>query len=110
MKLSLQVRLLTLLLCLALPSCASMTRILEIEPSAPAQSDVVRILCARGKEGFFLYGPVYYNKLDTPLTTKLITAHNDAWDAATKKGSLCGGVAKPDFGSATFGGTAWGVK
>lgn len=97
---------LTALLCLA--NCATMTRILEIDPPGPTQTEAVRILCAKSKEGFFIYGPVYYHESDTEITKALVAAHNDAWDSATQKGQLCGGVTKPNFGEIPFGKTTWG--
>lgn len=95
-----------MLLCLlTLASCETLTSIVSTEPASPAQSDVVRILCARNAAGNFIFGPVLYSKLDNPITQRGAQAHNDAWDAATKSGELCGGM-----GTAPFGGMKWGTK
>lgn len=99
-------RLLTMLLSLStLVSCETLTGIVSTEPAPPSQTDVVRLLCARNSAGNFIFGPVLYSKLDNPITQRGAQAHNDAWDAATKKGELCGGM-----GAAPFGGMKWGTK
>lgn len=97
---------LALLLTPMLASCASLTAIVATEPAPATKVEVVRLLCARDKDGNFLFGPVGYSSQDTKLTIRFVQAHNDAWDAATEKGQLCG--VKAVLGTTPFGGLKWG--
>lgn len=86
---------------LILTSCQTLTSIIGTDP-APAQSDVVRLLCARSENGDFIFGPVELSRRDTEETRRQVEARNDAWDAATNEGKLCG------LGTENFGKLKWG--
>lgn len=85
---------------LSLAACQTLTNIIETEPPKPSEASAVRLLCARDETGAFIFGPVELSRQDTEGTRRQVEARNDAWDAATKDGKLCG---------LEFGKLKWGV-
>lgn len=93
--------LLTAIVCLlTLASCQTLTSIIATEPERPTEAQAVRLLCTRDEHGEFIFGPVALSRADTQETKDKVEARNDAWDAATKEGKLCG----IDFGGVKWGG------
>lgn len=73
-----------------LAACETLTGILAPNGPVVSEAQIVRVLCARDAKGEFIFGPVPYDRLaDTPQTIVAVEARNDAWDAATKIGTLC---------------------
>ena len=96
--------LVSLISLVALAGCSSLTSIIGTEEK-PSEASVARVLCTRDDQGGFVFGPIGISRKDvlTEESMQRIAAHADAWDAATKKGALCG-----KMGGAEFGNLKWG--
>lgn len=78
-----------MLLLSGLTGCSATKAIFATRPEGPAPADTVRILCARGADGAFVFGVILASRSDTPETQEAIVRHNRAWRAATEDGALC---------------------
>jgi hypothetical protein len=98
------VLLIALVCLLTLTTCETLTSIIATEPARPTEESAVRLLCTRASDGTLILGPVQLSRKDTEETRKQVEARNDAWDAATNEGKLCG------LGAEDFGKLKWGDK